>query len=538
MKRMPFHNTNSDSLFRPRFQPFRIKNPQQVLGQPIFRPPAFQPSAFVRYRQLQTEANNERKTSTNIQQNNPTSSSRKSSTDSKVQIKRTRLKSDESKVKRTKERTVNSSKLTTGFSGGTIAGETSQEDCSALSTHHDDAIQMNHNFKFKNRRWHKVINFNEKIKYKKAQQFIDFSIASYNLLAQNLLEDNRYLYKHCEDWMLSWDYRRNKLIEELSYRRSDILCLQEVNAQHYESFFKPEIERLGYDSLFKKRTNDKQDGCATFWRRSLFRMINHKLIEFNRVSDDSVMDRDNIAIIVMLESTNEKFRSRLCVANTHLLYNPRRGDIKLAQLMILLAEIEFMTRDRRRYPIILCGDFNAVPFSNIYNFIDKGRLEVDHVETKTLSGQDEQRNSFSLKPQLGRDFISKRLNITDQCCFSNDESSMYVQDSGLLKHHLNLKSAYRHLIRNERGGKVMEATTSHRLTNQTVDYIFYNVAEKKRKKEHGKEFLASIEGNLQLLSTLRLPTVGEMNDWGRLPNACISSDHVLLMARFLLIANE
>lgn len=317
-----------------------------------------------------------------------------------------------------------------------------------------------------------------------------------------------------------------------------IFCLQEVNAEHYEYFFKPEIEKMGYDSLFKKRTNEKQDGCATFWKKSVFRMMDHKLIEFNRVSDDSSLDRDNIAIIVLLESINEKFRNRLCVANTHLLYNPRRGDIKLAQLMILLAEIESISRNNERDPILICGDFNAVPFSDFYNFLDKGRLEVDNVESRTLSGQDEQRNSLSLKPQLGRDFISKRLNITDECRFSNDDSSTFVQDSGIIRHHLNLKSVYRHAIRNERGMRTMEATTSHNRTNQTVDYIFYTVSEKKRKKEHGKEYMVSAEGNLKLLSSLRLPTVEDMSDLGRLPNAFISSDHVLLMARFLLINNE
>ena len=35
---------------------------------------------------------------------------------------------------------------------------------------------------------------------------------------------------------------------------------------------------------------------------------------------------------------------RLCVATTHLLFNPKRGDIKLAQLAVLLAELDRFTR--------------------------------------------------------------------------------------------------------------------------------------------------------------------------------------------------
>ena len=35
---------------------------------------------------------------------------------------------------------------------------------------------------------------------------------------------------------------------------------------------------------------------------------------------------------------------RLCVATTHMLFNPKRGDIKLAQLAVLLAELDRFTR--------------------------------------------------------------------------------------------------------------------------------------------------------------------------------------------------
>lgn len=36
-------------------------------------------------------------------------------------------------------------------------------------------------------------------------------------------------------------------------------------------------------------------------------------------------------------------RKDLCIANTHLLFNKRRGDVKLAQLAVLLANIDRVT---------------------------------------------------------------------------------------------------------------------------------------------------------------------------------------------------
>lgn len=59
----------------------------------------------------------------------------------------------------------------------------------------------------------------------------------------------------------------------------------------------------------------------------------------------------------------------LIVATTHLLYNPKRGDIKLAQTQLILAEIEKMayikhnplTLQPEYLPIIFAGDMNYSP---------------------------------------------------------------------------------------------------------------------------------------------------------------------------------
>lgn len=68
----------------------------------------------------------------------------------------------------------------------------------------------------------------------------------------------------------------------------------------------------------------------------------------------------------------------LCVANTHLLFNPRRGDVKLAQLAIMLAEIDSVVKSCKakgeHCNLILCGDFNSVPKMPLYQLITTGEL--------------------------------------------------------------------------------------------------------------------------------------------------------------------
>lgn len=63
------------------------------------------------------------------------------------------------------------------------------------------------------------------------------------------------------------------------------------------------------------------------------------------------------------------------VATTHLLYNPRRQDIRLVQIQILLAELDRISKIQdieANVPVILTGDFNLQPNTAPYNLLTKG----------------------------------------------------------------------------------------------------------------------------------------------------------------------
>jgi len=55
----------------------------------------------------------------------------------------------------------------------------------------------------------------------------EFSVASYNVLAQDLLEEHAYLYQHCDDQQLHWSYRRKNIMRQLNKNSPDVrlLCL-------------------------------------------------------------------------------------------------------------------------------------------------------------------------------------------------------------------------------------------------------------------------------------------------------------------------
>lgn len=139
----------------------------------------------------------------------------------------------------------------------------------------------------------------------------------------------------------------------------------------------------GYTCVYKRRTGTKTDGCATCYRSSCFSEVSVTPLEFYR-PDTELLDRHNVGIVLLLQpmvTQGSEVKAKgplLCVANTHLLFNPRRGDVKLAQLAIMLAEIHSVVKSckakDKHCNVILCGDFNSVPHMPLYQLITTGEL--------------------------------------------------------------------------------------------------------------------------------------------------------------------
>lgn len=53
-------------------------------------------------------------------------------------------------------------------------------------------------------------------------QTFDFSVMSYNILSQELLLSNAYLYKHCNPLLLDWEHRFTNIIKELEQHSADV----------------------------------------------------------------------------------------------------------------------------------------------------------------------------------------------------------------------------------------------------------------------------------------------------------------------------
>ncbi|KAM4540243.1 protein angel homolog 1 [Fundulus diaphanus] len=421
---------------------------------------------------------------------------------------------------------------------------------------------------------------------------VDFTVMSYNILAQDLLESNQHLYAHCPLEVLQWSYRCSLLLNEIEKWAPDVLCLQEVQENHYHEHLYPALSQMGYTCVYQRRTGTKTDGCAVCYQSARFTAAAASRLEFFR-PETKLLDRHNVGIVLLLRplvAGGAEVREAgppLCVANTHLLFNPRRGDVKLAQLAIMLAEIDATIKSCKargeHCNVVFCGDFNSIPHMPLYQLITTGELYYQGLPTWMVSGQED----LSYKTSYHRLFAPlwpSSLGISDTCRYisapeisackaqsQNAETRQYthkfmlqlrycpaacvrpqnlivipgVTDNGPdtsgdahdyekrfrdpLRHRVDLESVYKHVLP---GSGTPEVTTLHSEGAATVDYIFYSPKRTFSKDQRACKKPA--EKGLKLIGSLSLPSENLLWSINGLPNHIYPSDHLSLVARFQL----
>mmetsp|Transcript_5147 Transcript_5147/g.16836 ORF Transcript_5147/g.16836 Transcript_5147/m.16836 type:complete len:482 (-) Transcript_5147:46-1491(-) len=238
-----------------------------------------------------------------------------------------------------------------------------------------------------------------------------FTLLTWNVLAD--LYATTEMYTYCEPWALSWNYRRQNLLKEILSYEADILCLQEVQSDHYTEFFAPELQKHGYAGVYKKKTTEvftgssyAIDGCATFFRTDRFALVKKYEVEFNKAAlslsealgpteqKKAALNRllkDNVALIVVIEALEPPEpeaaaasgkRQLICVANTHIHANPELKDVKLWQVHTLLKGLEKIAASAD-IPMLVAGDFNSTPGSAPHSLLSQGRVDAGHPELAT-----------------------------------------------------------------------------------------------------------------------------------------------------------
>jgi CCR4-NOT transcription complex subunit 6 len=259
------------------------------------------------------------------------------------------------------------------------------------------------------------------------QRGMPFRIMSYNILSE--IYATRQMYPHLDSWALAWPYRRMLLIKEIMEMHADVICLQEVQADHYERDLLPALQSMNYDGFYVQKSREsmgaygKIDGCAIFWNCSKFMLVDSFQMDFNEIVraeanrmhyNDAktrkfinALCKDNIAQFVLLDFISSgPGVGPICIGNTHLYSNYMRPEVRLWQAYFFMNELSQIV-SQRDSAVVLCGDFNSEPDSAVYEFLKRGRLlstrpEIMNAEVNVLPKLDDIRHNFDLQSMMAQ----------------------------------------------------------------------------------------------------------------------------------------
>jgi CCR4-NOT transcription complex subunit 6 len=101
------------------------------------------------------------------------------------------------------------------------------------------------------------------------------SALSYNILCDKYCTQAQYGYT--PSGALAWEHRRETILAELRERNADVLCLQEIDQDSFNDYFRAQLSHNDYKGVFwpKSRARtmaDKDaklvDGCAIFYKNT------------------------------------------------------------------------------------------------------------------------------------------------------------------------------------------------------------------------------------------------------------------------------
>jgi len=210
-----------------------------------------------------------------------------------------------------------------------------------------------------------------------------FSLMTYNCLAQALIR--RKLFPDSGD-ALKWFRRSKVLLYEFMHYNADVISLQEVDHIQYQSFWKKEFGKLGYESQFHRK-GSKNHGIAIVWKRELFTMTDKMFIDYDKEASGNIPPRtttNNAGLILALKFSDkvlkkfpETTKSGILIGTTHLFWHPFGTYERTRQCYVVLNKVkEFLHRvnvlqnnndgQTDHWIPFFCGDFNSQPFDTPY----------------------------------------------------------------------------------------------------------------------------------------------------------------------------
>ncbi len=192
-------------------------------------------------------------------------------------------------------------------------------------------------------------------------------LTSYNILADAYA--TKRLYPAIDPDLLSWQRRGPAIVHRLAQLEPDVLCLQEVQANHW-----PELQAafagLGWQGSYAQKGQARIDGCALLSRAHKALPVDVETLYFED-GEHGAESSGHLALI----GTFQTPRGLLHIATTHLRWQapatPPAAHIGYRQAVQLLERCAPLAHNSAG--IVICGDLNVRPDSPVIQlFQDRG----------------------------------------------------------------------------------------------------------------------------------------------------------------------
>ena len=356
-------------------------------------------------------------------------------------------------------------------------------------------------------------------------------MVSYNVLCESAVKKYKFeLYPKQTRDELNPEKRLAKIFEdELKRLKPDIINAQEIEEKRFE-WIKSMLKT--YEGYFVKKGRGKTDGVATFYKTSKFSLS--KMMPQIRVALRGT-DDDAFGLVLVLE--NKKKRTIVVNGNAHILFAPKNGLVKLAQVKEILEVMESARRKTEnaasskqrpssRVMKIFSLDGNFLPNSALYKFVEEGYFDKMSCNRRNMGGYLNDNNDEECyggdedsEEVLGLSFNETNLQSWNDNChdLSNAHKNVFKGShmSKLNRESGRMRSAYKEALKEE-----PQWTSCHSKFSGTTDYIFFD------------------ESAVKVKRVLKTPSA---RNWTnnphekRLPNMKYPSDHLSIAADFIVL---
>jgi len=253
---------------------------------------------------------------------------------------------------------------------------------------------------------------------------VSFTVMSFNIR-----------YDNPDDGESAWHYRVDRVAREIA--KAELIGAQEALSHQIEQL---DAKLPGYEWVGVGRDDGKESGefAPVFFKTAVFELLEFTTLWLSEIPDqpgsvgwDAALPRIATSVHLRIRGTDHDLQ----VINTH--FDHRGAQARLQSARLLIEYVRAFDR-----PVVLVGDLNATPDTDVLSVFTEGELLYD---TRSASQSPPDRPFGTFSGFLERDQLNDAPRI-DYILVSNDwkvnsyEAVVSIQDGRYVSDHLPVRS--------------------------------------------------------------------------------------------------